>query len=172
MTYSFNILIILGILLFQTSVSPVFGILNGLFDPLIIFVTYAALYRPFKESLVSVIFMGLLMDSISCSPFGLYTTIYTWMFVGLKWILKYLHAGNFILIPVILFMAILSQHLLTIVLLAVLENSFQLHLEIFRLISVQLFWGVCIGPFLILFIKNLRVRWENRVFEKVFEHFG
>jgi rod shape-determining protein MreD len=171
MAYSFNAFCIFTFLLFQTSVAPKLGIMGELFDLMIVFIVYEAVYRPIKEGFVFIILMGILTDSMSSSPFGLYLTLYFWLFISIRWILKYLHAGNFVLIPFIFVGAIIAENLLIAAVMAVFDKTFHSIPEIFQLTMRQLMWGLVFGPMLIWFIKNLHFKWETQFFEKVFKHF-
>jgi cell shape-determining protein MreD len=172
MAFGFNTLFIIAFLLFQTSIAPNFRFFYDFFNLMSFFVVYLALYRPTQETIIFVVLTGILVDSVAGGPFGLYITIYIWVSIGIKWVLKYLHKGNVFLIPMIISCAILAENFIIISVMAVIEKKFFLCPEKFKLIIIQLLCGVLIGPFLICLIKDLHAKWNIRSFEKIFKYFG
>jgi cell shape-determining protein MreD len=172
MAFGFNTLVIIIFLLFQTSIAPNFRDFFDFFNLMSFFVVYLALYRPSQEIILFVVLTGILVDSVSGCPFGLYITIYIWVSIGIRCVLKYLHKGNMFLIPMIIFGVILVENLMIIGVMAVIEKKIFLGPERFRLIIIQLLCGVLIGPFLICLIKDLHAKWNIWSFEKIFKYFG
>jgi rod shape-determining protein MreD len=172
MAYCFNVILIIVLLLFQTSIVPNFRLFYDFFNIMNLFVVYLILYRPVKEISVFVVLTGILMDSVSCCPFGLYTTIYIWVSISIKWALKYLHKGNVIIIPMIISGVILVENLMIMGVMALIEKNIFFHPERFRSIITQLIYGVFVGPILIFLIRDLQAKWNIRSFEKIFKHFG
>jgi cell shape-determining protein MreD len=172
MAYCFNTLFIMVFLLFQTSIAPNFRLFYDFFNLMNLFVVYLVFYRPTHEIIVFVGLTGILMDSVSSSPFGLYMTIYIWLSLGIKWTLTYLHKGNMILIPMIISGVILAENLIIIGVMALMEKNLFFSPERFKSIIIQLLLGVLIGPFLIFLIKDLQAKWNFWSFEKIFKYFG
>jgi cell shape-determining protein MreD len=172
MTYCFNIFFLIAFLLFQTSIAPNFRLLYESFNLINLFVIYLVLYRPTQEIIIFVILTGILIDSVSACPFGLYLTLYIWISLGIKWILKYLHKGNMFLIPMIITGVILAENIIIMSLMAVIEKNFYFYTERLRSIFVQLVYGIFIGTFLIYLLKDLQAKWNIWSFEKIFKHLG
>lgn len=172
MAYFFNILVIIAFLLFQTSVAPKIGFFADFFDLMVVFIVFTAINRPVKESVVFIILMGVLIDSISSSPFGLYITVYLWLYIGIRWIVKYLHTANRVLMPVVIAFVIIFQNILIMSVLALFEKTFYFHHDTLRLIMVQVLWGSILGPLLLILVKNFQIIWKALYFEKVFKFFG
>ncbi len=172
MAYCFNAFLMLVFLLFQTSIVSSFRMFYNFLNLMNLFVVYLVLYRPNQEIIIFVVLAGILMDSVSGGPLGLYMTTYIWLSLGIKWTLKYLHKGNAILIPMIISAAILAENLIIMSVMALIEKNFSFHPERFQSIVIHLIFGVMIGPLLIYFIKDLQAKWKIRSFEKIFKHFG
>jgi rod shape-determining protein MreD len=172
MAYFFNAFLMVAFLLFQTTITPNFRLFYDFFNLMNLFVVYLVLYRSNQEIIIFVALTGILMDSVSGGPFGLYMTTYIWLSLSIKWTLKYLHKGNAILIPMIISGSILAENLIIISVMALVEKNFSFHPEWFRSIIIQLMYGVIIGPFLIFLIKKLQPKWKIWSFEKIFKHFG
>lgn len=171
MAYFFNMLLIFSVLLFQTSIAPKIWPVYNFCNLMSLFVVYLVLYRPIKELIVFLILTGIMMDSVSGCPFGLYVTIYMWLAIGLKWALRFLYKGNVIFIPLALSILILSENLIAIFVMAIIEQYFIFDTEILRSIMVQMIYGVIIGPFLILLAKDLQEKWNIWSFEKISKNF-
>ena len=50
------------------------------------------------------------MDNLSGSPFGLFITVYFWIFVIVSWGTKFLHVGNRILILIVVAAGVLIEN--------------------------------------------------------------
>jgi len=172
MAYCFNLFLIIALLVFQTSFAPNFKLFYGFFNLMSLFVLYLVLYRPHQEIIVFILLAGVLMDSSSSCPFGLYTTIYIWLSLGIKWTLKYLHKENVIIIPMIFSGVILVENFFIMSGIGLIDNDFSFHPEKFRSLIYQLMYGVFLGPLIILWIKKLHAKWNSWSFEKIFKHFG
>jgi cell shape-determining protein MreD len=172
MAFGFNTLFIIVFLLFQTSIAPSFRIFYDFFNLMNFYVVYLAVYRPTQEIIIFVVLIGMLVDSVSGCPFGLYITIYIWVSIGIKWILRYLHKGNVFLIPIIIIGVILAENFIIIGMMAVIEKKIFLCPERFRVVIIQLFCGALIGPFLVYWIKVFHAKWNIWLFEKIFKYFG
>ena len=98
MIYCFYIATSLFLVVLQTTVLPYVSLFAHFYDLLIPFIVYLALYRPVRETFLLVFLLGYLMDGLSGSPFGLYITIYFWLFLALRWITTFLRVGNTLLI--------------------------------------------------------------------------
>lgn len=147
MIFLFYILITLGIIVFQTSVVPLLFKTREFYDLLIPFVVYAGFFRPLVEGLPIVILIGLTMDCLSASPFGLYLTAYVWLYVGTKWLVRFLHAHSGLVLFFIVAAGVLLQNILwlfTITLLVRMDfiSSGVVATGIFQ----QVLWALFTGP--------------------------
>jgi rod shape-determining protein MreD len=170
MTQIFYVFTVVSFVLFQTSFAPDLWGFDKFFDLITIFIVYLAVFRPLGESAPFVVLSGAVMDSISGGPFGVYMTIYIWLFVGIRWTKNFLHLGNAILIPLITTASVFFQNTLIIGLTALIENRFNLGPETFRNVLIQLVWAAAAGPVLIYLLKNLHGGWNLRSIEKIFKY--
>ena len=106
--------IILGFMLvvFQTACLPEIGIFDCYFDLLLPLVVYISIFRPVLERTLLILFFGMVMDSISGSPFGLYIITYIWLLLGVRGSMHFLDAGSFFLFPLILAVGVVFENLL------------------------------------------------------------
>ncbi len=76
MRYGFCIGTCLFLIIVQTTLLPDIPLFRGMYDLLIPFVILISICLPVGESLPFVLILGLIMDNLSGTPFGLYVTFY------------------------------------------------------------------------------------------------
>ncbi len=166
MTYFLYFFICLGLMLLQTSVLPSFGMFDNFYDLIIAFVVYLGVFRPVRESMPVIVFLGFVMDTVSGGPFGLYLTSYLWLYGGLKWIIRYLHVGNSVLVLFVVSAAVAVENVFYMgtVFLAGPEGRLSAHAV--RILVIQLAWATITGPFFLTFLNFVHQRW-NMLFERL-----
>jgi cell shape-determining protein MreD len=141
--------LILFLVIFQTTIYYAVPALNHFVDLLIIFVIYAGLFLPFLESIVIVLVLGALMDSITGGLFGLYLSIYFWIIVGLRPFVTLLNLNNAHTLRLLLGIAIGFENLMLFIGTVALKQEIVLSSAFFRGMAFQLIWTLTLGPFLI-----------------------
>ena len=164
--------ICLGMVTLQTTVFPYLPVLNGIYDLLIPIVIYLGLYRPVRESLLLILFFGFIMDNLSGSPFGIYLTTYCWLFIGVKWITRYVQVENRMLLCLVVAAGVIVENLVYIATFAVLGSDLKLSAVTAGTISVQLFWALITGPFFLMFLKSTRRGLDNLMNSILVRHNG
>ena len=125
--------------------------------PLVIFI---CINLPLRESLPFVLILGLIMDNLSGSPFGLYLTIYFWLLVGVSWIIKYLRVGNKFLLSLVVVVGVLIENFLIIGTFALSGSGWQLPENVFKNIALQFFWAMATAPLLLFCLSALLKRFR------------
>jgi rod shape-determining protein MreD len=169
MTYCFHILICLCLIVIQTTVMPHIHLFEGFYDLLTPFVIYLSIFRSNRESLVIIFIFGFFMDIISGGPFGLYTTAYVWLFIGVRWAITFLHVGDSMLLPFVVAIGVLAENFIFIGTSIMFEQSSRISETMVSTIIVQVLWAIFTGPlFLMLFNSSHRRwdRWVNEIFVK------
>ena len=146
MRYGFYIGTCLFLIIVQTTLLTYFNMFAGMYDLLIPFVIFISICLPLRESLPFILILGLIMDNLSGSPFGLYLTFYFWLFVGVRWILKFLRVSNKFFLSLVVVVAVLIQNLLIIGTFGFVGPGGQLPAAALKNISVQFFWSLTTGP--------------------------
>jgi cell shape-determining protein MreD len=146
--------LILFLVIFQTTIYYAIPALNHFVDLLITFTIYAGLFLPFVESVVLILVLGALMDSITGGLFGLYLSIYFWIIVGLRPFVTLLNLKNAHTLRLLLGIAIGFENLMLFVGTVALKQEIVFSSESFRGMAYQLFWTLALGPF---FIRLLNV---------------
>lgn len=155
MSYFFNVGACLFLVILQTTIMPYLPLLNKFYDLLIPFIVYLSLFRPVRESLPFVLFLGFIMDNLSGGPFGLYLTTYFWLYVGVKGITMFIQVGNrLLIIALIVANGVLFENLILLGVFAILGSSQQFAGDALEIVAVQVLWAIFTGSLFLLFFKN------------------
>ena len=172
MTYCFYIAACLCLLIFQTTIVPYLPFLDSFYDLLLPFILYLGLFRSVAEGLPVVLFLGFIMDSLSGGPFGLNLTAYLWLFIGMMWVIKFLHVGNSLLLLFVVAIGVLIENFIFIGTIAVLEPGTRLPSVASSTVSAQVLWAICTGPFFLMFFNYMHKRWNKWLNERFEERNG
>lgn len=163
MTYCFHLCTCLCLVIIQTTIIPCFLLFDNFPDLLAIFIIFLGLFRKVREGIPAVFLLGFIMDSISGSPLGIYVTIYFWLFICVKWVIKYLHAGDYVLLLFVIVAGVLIENVILLGTVAALAPASHFHAPVFKTVIIQVLWAVCIGPFMILFYNYIYKGWDKRL---------
>ena len=160
MKYGIFIGTCLFLIILQTTILPYFNAFSGIYDLLIPFVILICIYLPIRESLPFVLILGLIMDNLSGSPFGLYLTFYFWLFVGVRWIMKFLRVGNNFFLSLVALVAVLAENILIIGTFALSGSDWQLPADVIKNIALQFFWAMVTVPIFLFCLLRLLKRFR------------
>ena len=160
MRYVFYIGACLFLILIQTTVLPYINAFNGIYDLLIPFVIFICICLPIRESLPFVLILGLIMDNLSGSPFGLYLTFYFWLLGGVRLILKFLRVSNKFLLSLVVVIAVIIENLIVIGTFALAGPDWQLPSDAFKNMALPIFWALFTGPIFLLGLLSLSRRFN------------
>jgi len=160
MIYFIYIAICLGMIILQTSVMPYVPLLYGFYDLIALFVIYLGLYRPVRESVLLIVFVSVVMDTLSGGPFGLYLTTYGWIYVGVVWMGRFMRMGNNYLLPAVMAVGVLIQNIIFIGTVTILIPDAQIPTTALRTITIQIIWAVITGPLLLVFFNYAHRGWD------------
>jgi rod shape-determining protein MreD len=166
MIYVFHTCLSLVLIVFQTAILPTIPGFRVFYDLLTIHVFYLGLFRPMRESLPVLFVLGFAMDNLSGAPFGLYTTTYFWLFVGVKWITRFLNVRNLILLPILIGISALIQNLIFLGTMTSAGNLPRFHFDLIKIGGMQILWAVTTGPMLLLMFDAMQRQW-NRMLLKM-----
>jgi rod shape-determining protein MreD len=160
MRYGFYIGTCLFLIIIQTTLLVYFNVFTGMYDLLIPFVIFISICLPLRESLPFILILGLIMDNLSGSPFGLYLTFYFWLFVGVRWILKFLRVSNKLFLSLVVVVAVLIQNALIVGTFGFLGPGWQIPAATLKNISVQFFWALMTGPLFLFCLLAISKRFN------------
>lgn len=163
MRYGFYIGTCLFLILIQTTVLTYFTAFSGIYDILIPFVIFICICLPIRESLPFVLILGLIMDNLSGSPFGLYLTFYFWLLGGVRLILKFLRVSNKFLLSLIVIVAVLIENIIVIGTFALSGPDWQLPADTFKNMALPIFWAMVTGPVFLLGLLTLSRRFDIQI---------
>jgi cell shape-determining protein MreD len=161
MTYCFHVGICICLVLLQTTIMPYFHLFDRFYDLLSPFVIYLSLFHSLRQSIPVVLFFGIVMDSLSGGPFGLYLTTYVWLFVGIRWIITFLHVGDSFLLPFIVAAGVLLQNFIFIGTIAMFEPDAQFLSAAISTVTIQVLWAIFTGPIFLIFFNYSHKRWNS-----------
>ncbi len=166
MTYCFYLATGLLLVIIQTTIKPYFPVLlSDLYDLLIPFVIYLAIFRPPGESILVVLFFGLIMDNFTGGPFGFYVSAYFWLFVGVKAVMKIFQLKNTFILLFIVAFGVLAENLMFIGVHLAFKSNVPFLIESPRPLVTQVLWAVATGAILLMVIRfshNGLAQWQDK----------
>ena len=166
MTYGFYLGVSFCLIVLQTTIVPYLPLFDNFYDLAALFIIYLSLYRPARESLPVVIFLGFVMDSLSSTPFMLYITAYLWLFISMRGITKILRLEGRFRLPFIVVSGILIENLIFIGTVFMLDSGFRFSLTVARSITVQSLWAICTGSLFLVSFDHCHRGWN-----KIIDHY-
>lgn len=167
MTYCFYTITCLLLVIFQTSIIPYLSSSFIFYDLLAPFSIYLGLFRPTRESILVILFMGFVMDSLSGGLFGLYMTTYFWLFIGVRWLTKFFQIENSTLFLFIVAIGVLLENCIFIGISFILGSISQISKVEIKNISWQVFLALFTGPFFLIMLNYAQRRWD-KLFKELF----
>jgi len=161
MIYCFHVGICLCLVLFQTTVMPYFHLFDKFYDLLSPFVIYLSLFQSFRQSIPVILFFGFVMDSLSGGPFGIFLTTYFWLFIGVRWMITFLHVGDRLLLPFVVVAGVLLQNCIFIGTIAMSKPGTQSLSAVISMVTVQVLWAVFTCPIFLMFFYYFHGKWIN-----------
>ncbi len=165
MIYFFYTAVCLALTIVQTTILPWVSVQGGGYDLLIPFIVYLGLQRQLRESLPFVIFLGLTVDSLSGSPFGLYLTVYFWLYIAVKGVTRLVQTPDRLLIAAVVVAAgVLAENFIFMGALALAAPERQMGPHTFGGIAILGLLAFFTGPLLILLFQKA-LQWMQNFFE-------
>lgn len=151
MTLVFYIAAALCLVIVQTTILPDSSLFENYFDLLIPVTVFAGFYCPFHQGATLVLFSGIVLDSLSGAPFGLYSSTHLWLYFGARAIRRYLDVRNYVLMPLTIAAGVLLENFLFLGVFFILKTGPVEKGAVIRAIGAQLFWSAVVGTIMILF---------------------
>jgi rod shape-determining protein MreD len=114
-----------------------------------------------------ILFIGIVIDKLSGGPFGIYLTIYLWLFIFVRWTKTFLHAGSAIILPFVFVLSVLIQNIAFLGVNALLIPASKIPGNAVGKVLKEILWAMCTGPLFILFLNYFHNKWD-RLWNKVF----
>lgn len=137
---------------------PLFhGIFYDLLIPLVVFLS---LSLPNRTSISVVVILGLIMDLLSGGIFGLYLSIYFWMFLSTKSLSKCFDVGKTIFQSALIGVCVLGQHIVFWASVAPPWKGAQLLTAQTGTVLLQTFFAALTGPGILMLLQRLETRFQ------------
>lgn len=143
----------------ETCVIPFSGLPGDMYDLQIPLILYLILFRPVREIIFSVVFMGAAMDGASSGPYGIYSMTYLLIFVSSAWILRFLRSGNRLLLPFFMIYGVLVENLVLFGTCCLPGSMVNPPSDVLTSVVQQAVWAFLTGVFLMEGIRHSHKRW-------------
>lgn len=167
MTVLFYILVSLCLVLIKTTLIPELALFDKFYDLLIPIIIYLSFFRSKLEGIPIVIFFGLIMDSLCGGPMGLYLAIYVWLYMGARFIARFLHTGSFVLLAVAVALGVIFEIAVLLGYMAFLAPNASIPVDAGETIMLQIMWALVTGPMILIIISWAQKQidlWRTRIF--------
>jgi rod shape-determining protein MreD len=139
---------------------PLFrGVFYDLLIPLVVFLS---LNLPNKTGVLVVVIVGLIMDLLSGGIFGLYLSIYFWIFFGVRSVSKFFDVSDTISQSVLIGVCVFGQHLIFCISVAAPWAGTQLLTAQAVTVLLQTIFGALTGPGILMLLGRLQTRFHTR----------
>ncbi len=157
----------LSVVLLQTTVFPNIDLFTSCYDLLIVQVVYLGIYQKVRGSVFIIGLLGIVVDSLTGGPYGVYLTTYLWLFVSVRWALVYLRLSNTIILPFVVAYGVLIENLLHFAGTISMNPSTNIVAQMsIHKIVIELLWAIFTGPIL-LGLLNLLHRKSQKVVRRI-----
>ena len=170
MTFVFHFVVCLCLLLIQTTLLPAFSLLNSFYDLCIPFVIFLGLMRPFRESILTILLLGITVDNLSGSPLFLYATVYLWLVISVRMVLKFAQVGTHLRLTALIIFGVLFENIFLAGFLIIVEPNVATTYSQIRTLLLQLFWAALTGPFVVIMLENFYKEIVERIGKFIVAH--
>lgn len=159
MNYSFYFFTALILIVLRNTIPLFISLEFHFYDPMIPMVIYVALLRPAREAVVVAIVLGVAMDTLSGGSFGLYLTVYAWLFLILRRIIRFLRMGSSAIFPIVVVGGVILHNFVFLSIHAINQRLWPLDDITIRAVSMQLLWALFTGPIFLMGIGLAHRKW-------------
>ena len=153
--YLFYLVLVVFLVILQTSILPYLPEGGRFYDLLIPFIVYLSLYKPLGDGLPVLAAGGVAMDMLSGSPIGIYLTTYLWVFIACRGAPRWISIRPHLLFSLLVLLGVLFQNTLFAAAVLSAETSRFFTAHSLRIILLQHFWALVTSPFLWLGFQYL-----------------
>ncbi|QTA93213.1 Uncharacterized protein dnm_093130 [Desulfonema magnum] len=154
-----------GLIIFQTAFISDFFSAGKFYDLSVPFILFMGMFRPVHESLFSVFFLGFFMDNLSGGPFGLYGVTYLWLFAGARWIATFLHVNNYMLLPFVAALGVLTENFIFFGVFVFL-TEYQFPENALKTFAEQILWAIFTGVFFLMVFYHIYKKWDEWLLDR------
>lgn len=167
MTIFFYIMVSFCLVTIKTTLIPAFGMFAKFYDLLIPIIIYLSLFRSLQEGIPLVLFFGLIMDSLCGGPLGLYLATYIWLYAAMRWVSRFLHTGNIVLVGLSVTIGVVFEGFVMLAYMVFLAPTAIIPEDTTRTLVMQIVWSMATGPIILFIINRAQKKidvWRARIF--------
>lgn len=150
----FSVLILTLQTVLMSSLFPA----GGSYDLFIPYIYFLGVCRSASEGFVVTCCIGLLADSLSAAPFGLYETAYLWFFFIIRWGQNLLQVRRRFFVPLAVIMGVFIEGIVFLLPVFVMRKS-GFPDDAFRILAGQSVWGGLTGFLVFMGISGFYKKW-------------
>lgn len=169
MLFLLNMMVGFALVIIQTALVPKLPLIENCYDLLLPFVIYQGVFRPVREGLILVVGVGLLVDRLSGAPMGLLVIIYLWLWVGIRWGVRFFHVGNYYLVPFFVTLAVLLENALFAIAHVMSAGEADYSMVAGGTVLGQMGWAIISAPLFIMLLNAVyhgRATWVSNINEE------
>lgn len=167
MTILFYLMTCLILVITRTTLIPILPLFEKFYDLLIPIIIYLALFRKKREGIPIVLFFGLIMDSLSGGPMGLYLFIYIWLYILVHWLSQFFRIGSVLFLALTVTVGVAFEIVCLLGYIALLAPGASIPEDALKTILLQLIWALLTGPVIMAMIIAAQKRidlWRTRIY--------
>jgi len=130
-------------------------------DLLIPFIVFLSLHRPNRQGITVALILGLVMDLVSGGIFGLYLSVYFWVFLSARSLAKYFDVGQTLFQSILIGLYVLGQNLVFCASVPLPWHGTQLLASRATTIASRIIFGALTGPAILMLLRRLQARLER-----------
>jgi rod shape-determining protein MreD len=131
-------------------------------DLLIPFIVFLSLHRPSRQGISVALILGLVMDLVSGGMFGLYLSVYFWVFLSARSLAKYFDVGETLFQSILIGLYVLGQNLVFCASVPMPGYGAQLLASRATTIASQMILGAITGPAILMLLRRFQAGLERR----------
>ena len=155
MRYGLALLLIIMLIVVETSVLPYLPQMIRFYDFLVLFAVYLSLYQSLSAGLPLVVIAGLAMDVLSGAPLGIYMASYLWVFLVFRRVPTWVRIGDHTLFFILSLAGVAIQNLIFGMAAWSISRVPFFTVHTGMMVLFQLLWTVVTAPFFWFLFQSL-----------------
>lgn len=151
------------LIILQSVVLPCFIQFDHFFDLMIIGVLFISLKTTRHVTIVAVMAIGCIMDSISGVPFAFHVFSYLWIYIIVYIFRQLLFDQSMVFVFIISIVSVLIQHVLLLFSILAIKGYDDVMIFDYQLLIRQVFWGFLLIPVSIWVLNQFWRAWDHGV---------
>jgi cell shape-determining protein MreD len=126
--------------------------------------------RPFRESVLTIVLLGITVDNLSGSPLFLYVTVYVWLVFAVHLILRVAQVGTHLRLTALVTFGVLFENIILTGFFLSIEPTVKITYSQITNFILQLIWAALTGALLVMTFEKLYKKTVERLGKFIIEH--